>query len=89
MKSYKFTNKYLNRLAKNIDNILDSNNEIVLKNFVKNYSEIIEMIGNAYGFYLLGNAWNGIRKIKYEKIEENKKNIDNNLYVNMSLNVIK
>lgn len=39
MKEDKFINKYLERLAKTIDNALDNNKEYILRKFVTEYSK--------------------------------------------------
>lgn len=67
MKEDKFINKYLERLAKTIDNALDNNKEYILRKFVTEYSVKIENLKKAYGFYIIANAYNGIRKIKHKK----------------------
>lgn len=67
MEEDKFINKYLERLAKTIDNALDNNKEDILNKFVTEYSAKIETLKKAYGFYLIANAYNGIRKIKHKK----------------------
>lgn len=59
--------KYLERLAKTIDNALDNNKENILNKFIANYPEKIENLKKAYGFYLIANAYNGIRKINHKK----------------------
>lgn len=67
MKEDKFINKYLERLAKTIDNALDNNKKHILNKFVTNYPAKIENLKKAYGFYLIANAYNGIRKIKHKQ----------------------
>ncbi len=67
MKEDRFTNKYLERLAKTIDNALDNNKECILNKFVNEYLVKIENLKKAYGFYLIANAYDGIRKIKHKK----------------------
>jgi hypothetical protein len=67
MEEDKFINKYLERLAKTIDNALDNNKECILNKFVTEYPVKIENLKKAYGFYLIANAYNGIRKIKHKK----------------------
>ena len=67
MKEDRFINKYLERLAKTIDNALDNNKEYILNKFVTKYPAKIENLKEAYGFYLIANAWSGVRKINHEK----------------------
>ncbi|RXJ96001.1 hypothetical protein CRU94_05155 [Arcobacter sp. AHV-9/2010] len=67
MKENKFISKYLERLAKTIDNALDNNKEYILNKFVTKYSVKIEDLKKAHGFYLIANAYNGIRKINHKK----------------------
>lgn len=71
MKHYQLTDKYLDRLACVIDNALDYNNEEMLKKFIDKYLNVIENSQRAYGFYLIGNTYNGIRNIKYNNNKQN------------------
>ncbi|WP_323596233.1 LA2681 family HEPN domain-containing protein [Aliarcobacter butzleri] len=67
MNNCSLINKYLEKLAKVIDKSLDSNNEKILKKFVENYSFKLENFQKTYAYFLLGNAYNGIRKINHKK----------------------
>lgn len=67
MNNCSLINKYLEKLARVIDKSLDSNNEKILKKFVENYSFKLEKFQKTYAYFLLGNAYNGIRKINHKK----------------------
>ena len=57
----------MEKLAKAIDNALDNNKEHILNKFVTKYPVKMKNLKKAYGFYLIANAYNGIRKIKHKK----------------------
>ena len=61
----------LNELGNIIDNACDTNNIEELNMIIIIHSDFTDTmedsIEKTYSYYLLGNAWNGIRKIKHEK----------------------
>jgi len=67
LKIYLKKDRYLEKLAKAIDNALDNNKEDILNKFVTKYPVKMKNLKKAYGFYLIANAYNGIRKIEHEK----------------------
>lgn len=65
------TFQQLNQLGQIIDNACDANNIDELNTIIVIHSEFTETmedsIEKTYSYYLLGNAWHGVRKIEHEK----------------------
>jgi len=61
----------LNELGVIIDKACDTNNIEELNTIIVNHAEFAESMNDsiekAYSYFLLGNAWSGVRKIEHEK----------------------